>query len=83
MNNSIVVPDRASWPITPYVPGQPDNGPAGRRTYSAASILDFATFIRIVQHWRWMILGAVALGLALAIVATLLTTPLYRAGVTL
>lgn len=83
MNNSIVIPDRASWPITPYVPGHPDNGPAGRRTYSAASILDFATFIRIVQHWRWMILGAVALGLALAIVATLLTTPLYRAGVTL
>jgi capsular exopolysaccharide synthesis family protein len=41
------------------------------------------TFLRIVRHWRWLILGAVALGLAGAIVVTLLTTPVYRAGVTL
>jgi len=55
----------------------------GRRIYSAASILDFATFVRILQHWRWMILGAVATGVALGILATLLTTPVYRAHVTL
>jgi len=83
VNNNVMVPDRAAWPITPYVPGQGDPGQAGRRSYSAASILDFATLVRIVHHWRWMILSAVALGLALAIVFTLLTTPVYRAGVTL
>ncbi len=83
MNNNIVVPDRASWPITPYLPGQPDTAMPGRRIYSAASILDFATFVRILQHWRWMILGAVATGVALGILATLLTTPVYRAHVTL
>jgi capsular exopolysaccharide synthesis family protein len=41
------------------------------------------TFLRIVRHWRWLILGVVALGLAGAIIVTLLTTPVYRAGVTL
>jgi succinoglycan biosynthesis transport protein ExoP len=83
VNNNIVVPDRASWPITPYLPGQPDTAMPGRRIYSAASILDFATFVRILQHWRWMILGAVVTGFALGILATLLTTPVYRAHVTL
>jgi hypothetical protein len=31
---------------------------------------------RIVSEWRWLILGAVAVGLAGAIVITFLTTPL-------
>src|SRR5690349_18408760 len=39
--------------------------------------------MRIVHHWRWLVLGAVALGLAGAILATLLTRPVYRASVTL
>jgi capsular exopolysaccharide synthesis family protein len=39
--------------------------------------------LQIVRHWRLLILGAIALGLAGAIVITLLTTPLYRAWVTL
>ena len=34
-------------------------------------------------HWRWLILGAVALGFAGAILMTLLTPPVYRASVTL
>ena len=29
-----------------------------------ADILDLATLVRIVHHWRWLVLGAVALGLA-------------------
>lgn len=45
--------------------------------------LDLPTLLRIVREWRWLILGAAALGLAGGVVATLLTTPLYRAGVTL
>jgi capsular exopolysaccharide synthesis family protein len=39
--------------------------------------------MRIVEKWRWVILGAVALGLAGALVLTLLTRPVFRASVTL
>jgi len=45
--------------------------------------LDFASLIKIVREWRWLILGAVALGLAAGIITSLLTTPLYRAKATL
>lgn len=83
MNNNIAVPNQGSWPIVPYVPGQAQPLQPGQRTYSAASILDLPTFLRIVQHWRWLILGAVALGIAFAIIVTLLTTPIYRAWVSL
>jgi polysaccharide biosynthesis transport protein len=55
-------------------------GDAGDREDSP---FDLATLLRILHDWRWLILGAVALGLAGAIVATLLTKPLYRAWVTL
>jgi capsular exopolysaccharide synthesis family protein len=48
-----------------------------------AGPFDLASLIRIVNEWRWLILGAVALGIAAAIVVTLLTKPLYRAWVTL
>src|SRR4051812_16587509 len=82
MNNSIAVPNQGPWPLAPYSPGQQPLQP-GQRSYSAASILDLATFLRIIQHWRWLILGAVALGIAAAIIITLLTTPVYRAAVTL
>jgi len=81
VNNSIAVPDRGPWPLA--VPGQAQPVPPGQRTYSGANILDLPTFLRIVQHWRWLILGAVAVGIAFAIIATLLTTPVYRAWVTL
>ena len=81
MNNSIAVPDDRAWPLQQYVP---DSGQVpGQRVYSAVNILDFPTFLRIVQHWKWLILGAVGLGVLAAIVLTLLTTPVYRASVTL
>ena len=83
MNNSIAVPNEGPWPLAPYGPGQVGPLQPGQRVYSAANILDLPTFLRIVRHWRWLILGAVALGLACAIIVTLLTTPVYRAGVTL
>jgi capsular exopolysaccharide synthesis family protein len=81
MNNSLAVPSDGSWPITPYAPGVA--APTGHRTYSATSILDFATLIRILHHWRWLIIGAVGAGFLAAIALTLLTTPIYRAWVTL
>ena len=81
MNNSLAVPNDGSWPLAPYAPaGSP---PAGQRTYSATSILDFPTLIRILHHWRWLVLGAVAAGLLGGILITLVTTPIYRAWVTL
>jgi len=83
MNNSIAVPNQGPWPLSPYAPGQPQPLVPGRRIYSAASILDLPTFLRIVHHWRWLILGLVAIGLAAGTIMTLLTTPVYRASVTL
>jgi succinoglycan biosynthesis transport protein ExoP len=81
MNNSLAVPNEGSWPLAPLGP-HPRVLP-GQRTYSATNILDFPTLARIVHHWRWLVVGAVALGLVGAILLTLLTTPVYRAWVTL
>ncbi|HVU31620.1 MAG TPA: polysaccharide biosynthesis tyrosine autokinase [Sphingomicrobium sp.] len=82
MNTSLPVPNDGPWPIAPYTAGAEQLG-RGQRNYSASTILDFAALVRIVHHWRWLVLGAVALGLAGAILATLLTRPVYRAWVTL
>ena len=81
MNNSLPVPNDGSWPLAAYAP--PSSPPAGQRTYSATSILDFPTLIRILHHWRWLVLGAVAAGVIGGILVTLVTTPIYRAWVTL
>lgn len=45
--------------------------------------LDFAALVRILTEHRWLIAGATVVGLILAILATLMATPLYRADVTL
>jgi capsular exopolysaccharide synthesis family protein len=57
-------------------------GPAPNRQHSAPQ-LDAPTLLRIIKEWRWLIAGAAALGLALGLVAALLTTPLYRSFVTM
>jgi succinoglycan biosynthesis transport protein ExoP len=81
MNNSVAVPNERSWPLAPLAG---DGGAIpGQRTYSATNILDFSTLVRIIHHWRWLVLGGVALGLVGAVLMTLLTTPVYRAWVTL
>lgn len=72
--------DEGPWPVDRYAPGDL-RPPEGRHTYSQA--LDFATLLRIAREWRWLIVGAVAVGFALAVIFTLLTTPLYRAWVAL
>ena len=82
MNTNIVVTNERQWPIAPY-PADGSSLGAGQRSYSAAAILDFPTLMRILHHWRWLVLGAIGLGLAGAILVSLLTTPVYRAGVTL
>lgn len=67
--------DDAGWPIQPYDPARqlaqrPEEG----------TTLDFPTLLRIAQEWRWLILGAMAAGLALGIAYALVTTPMYRPG---
>ena len=83
MNNSLAVPNQPSWPLSPYDAEAAGRLGAGQRTYSPTNILDFATVLRIIHHWRWLVLGALAVGLIGAILVTLLTTPVYRAWVTL
>jgi succinoglycan biosynthesis transport protein ExoP len=82
VNTSITVRNDGQWPIAPYPADAARAGP-GHRSYSAAAVLDFATLMRILHHWRWLVLGAVGVGLAAAILLTLVTKPVYRAYVTL
>ncbi|MFL6830846.1 MAG: GumC family protein, partial [Sphingomicrobium sp.] len=83
MNNTIAVPEQGPWPLQPFTAPATSEPRPGHRVYSAANILDLQTLVRIILHWRWLILGAVALGIAAAIIYSLLTTPIYRAWVTL
>jgi capsular exopolysaccharide synthesis family protein len=74
------------WPLAPHggalaLPQEWAPRPAAGGL--AAGDLNLATLWRVVSEWRWLILGAVAVGLAGAIVATFLTTPLYMATATL
>jgi polysaccharide biosynthesis transport protein len=82
VNTSITVRNDGQWPIAPYPVDATRAGP-GQRSYSAAAVLDFATLVRILHHWRWLVLGAIGVGLVGAILMTLLTRPVYRAYVTL
>src|SRR4051812_21021720 len=66
---------QGAFPLQPWA-AQPQPQPAG-------SDLNLGLLWRIASEWRWLILGAVAVGVAGAIVITFLTTPLYRATVML
>jgi polysaccharide biosynthesis transport protein len=45
--------------------------------------LDFASLVRILTEYRLLIVGAAGVGLVIAVLLTLMTTPMYRADVTL
>jgi capsular exopolysaccharide synthesis family protein len=71
------------WPLAPHVgsgrlvlPGQ-WNQP-GLDSAAAGLDLNIQTLWRIFHEWRWLILGATAVGLAGAIIVTLLTTPQFK-----
>jgi succinoglycan biosynthesis transport protein ExoP len=83
MNKNLAVPNEANWPLGPHAPGVQSAAAPGQRGYTASNILDIATVLRIIYEWRWLVLSAVAAGVAGAIIVTLMTTPLYRAWVTL
>ena len=71
------------WPLAPHQQGGALALPQGWAPPQGGGLLpadlNLSTLWRIVSEWRWLILGAVAVGLAGAIVITFLTTPLYRA----
>jgi capsular exopolysaccharide synthesis family protein len=68
--------------VDPFAPTR-GHGLHWQEGHRAERGLDFATLVRILNEHRWLIAGAVVVGLVLAILATLMTTPMYRAGVTL
>ncbi|MGQ0558406.1 MAG: GumC family protein [Sphingosinicella sp.] len=71
------------WPVAPSESALVIGGgaPTGYSYMgTGATELNLATLWRIVNEWRWFILGAVAIGLAIAVVYTLLATPIYRAS---
>ena len=81
MNNNLAVPDGDAWLVDRY---DPNPGLRNAPTTAPESPgLDLAALLRIINNWRWLILGAVALGIVGAIIVTLLTTPTYRSWVTL
>ncbi|MCY7398600.1 MAG: capsular biosynthesis protein, partial [Sphingomonas bacterium] len=55
----------------------------GTRGDAPTNDLSFATLLRILFEWRWLILSLIALGLAGATIMTLLTTPMFRSQATL
>ena len=81
MNRDLSIPDGEAWVVDRYTPDSRPARPAAAVPESPG--LDFATLVRIISNWRWLIVGAAALGLLGAIIVTLLTTPVYRSKVTL
>ena len=79
MNRDIALRDERSWDVSPHLAGSPFAATGEQ----PGTTLDFSRLLRILKEWKWLIAGAAALGLALAVLATLLTTPLYRSTVTM
>jgi succinoglycan biosynthesis transport protein ExoP len=73
--------DRPSLP-EPFGPVRGQGFQFGQRE-EAAGGLDFATIIRTIRENAKLILASLVAGVALAILATMLTKPLYRANVIL
>jgi len=83
MNNDVTrTGNEPAWALANYSPSAPSHQ-FEERAYTPGADLNLAALVRIISEWRWLILSAIALGFAGAVVMTLLTTPLYRAGATL
>jgi capsular exopolysaccharide synthesis family protein len=81
VNNNLAVPDGGAWQLDRYDPSRGVRPASGDSPEGSG--LDLAALLRIISNWRWLILGAVGLGIVAAIILTLLTTPTYRSWVTL
>lgn len=79
MNRDVALRDgERGWQIAPHF-----GDPLPSTDQPPHATIDFARFVRILGEWRWLILGVAAAGVLLGVLAALLTTPLYRADVTL
>lgn len=79
MNRDLALKESPSWELGPLV-GQTEIQGAGRPGHAP---FDAARILQILRDWKWLISGIAALGVVLGILVTLLTTPVYRAKVTL
>ena len=82
MNRDLTIQNEGSW-IVDRSEGGSRSPQSDVRSYASAHMLDFPTLMKIISQWRWLILGVVGICLAIAVIVTLLTTPLYRSWVTL
>jgi uncharacterized protein involved in exopolysaccharide biosynthesis len=78
MNRDVALtPGDKRWAVQPYDP------PVANYRHDPVLTLNLVTILKIMREWRWLILAAVALGVAFGILVTLITTPMYRAWVIL
>jgi capsular exopolysaccharide synthesis family protein len=78
MNRDVALtPPDNGWAIEAFDPS------AGAYRPEPLVNLNLVTILKIVREWRWLIVATVAVGIALAILYTLMTTPMYRAWVIL
>jgi polysaccharide biosynthesis transport protein len=81
LNQNIAVAEEDGYFLDRY-------SPAGQRQTAAMPdqpefSLNLQALLRIISHWRWLILGAAGFGLLAALIVTMLTTPVYRSWVTM
>ena len=81
-NDVALTPADRQQLVDPFAPTR-GHGLHWQDQVHAERSLDFASLVRILSEYRWLVAGAVGAGLALAVLVTLMTTPLYRAEVTL
>ena len=82
MTNEVTRATDSPWAVAAYAPAAAGALPNGGAD-EPGNDLNFATLLRILFEWRWLILSLAALGLAGATIVTLLTTPLFRSDATL
>ena len=81
MNNNLPISSDGRW-IVPHE-GFERLAPPQVAAPRDSGGIDFNRLMQAFAHWRWLILGCVAAGIVLGVLAAMLTTPMYRATVTL
>jgi len=81
-NDVALTPADRQQIVDPFAPGR-GHGLHWQDRPHADRALDFASLVRILTEYRWLIAGTTGLGIVLALLAALMTTPMYRADVIL
>ena len=81
-NDVALTPNDRQHLVDPFAPTR-GHGLHWQDRESGQPSLDLASLVRILSEHRWLIAGAAGLGVVLAIIAALMTTPMYRADITL